>query len=108
MAPPYRIIDDAYDERAAGTAGDLVAVGQLGQGDLEAVAAGTGIVEQALFLVEFKVFDFYLVVEGGHRGWGGWVDGGDGSGRGGAVREGGSLDTDGPERDRSAGTASEL
>ncbi|KAI3485856.1 hypothetical protein L1887_50654 [Cichorium endivia] len=61
--------DDADDERAARTPGDVLGVLELLARDLEAVATGTWVVEEILLLVINHVLELDLVVErDGHDG----------------------------------------
>lgn len=60
----HRLENNLDHQRAARTHGDVLAVLQVEDGDLEAVAAGARVVVELQRGVEGHVFDFDLVVDG--------------------------------------------
>jgi hypothetical protein len=71
----YWIVDNSNDQTAAQTRRNILAVGKLLARDLEAVAAGTGIVVDAFYLIPCHIFNFDLVIISPHIvSKGSWLD----------------------------------
>lgn len=59
------VVYNSDGERATGALGDGLSLADIGEGDLELVAAGTGVVKGLVFGLEIEVLDLDLVVHFG-------------------------------------------